>query len=186
MVAFRGRDDEPSVQPNHAVPRISSDRPVPRIRRTDAPGGAVMLRSRSAAAGLATSRTRERSRFVPKIEHLTERAPKVSVDDLLDGFYPSPRFGEVSFDTYRPDPHQPSQAAAVTKLREFAVSVNEPEPSGLRKLFGGGRKAVTRAGLYLDGGFGVGKTHLLASLGTRRRARRPSAPSSSTPTSWGL
>ena len=101
---------------------------------------------------------------MPKIEHLTERVPKVSVDDLLDGFYPSPRFGEVSFDTYRPDPRQPSQAAAVTKLRDFAVSVNEAEPSGLRKLFGGGRKAVTRAGLYLDGGFGVGKTHLLASL----------------------
>jgi cell division protein ZapE len=101
---------------------------------------------------------------VPAIEHLTERSPKVSVNELLGGFYPSPRFGEVSFDAYRPDPQQPSQSAAVSKLREFATSVNEPEPSGFRKLFGGGKKVATRAGIYLDGGFGVGKTHLLASL----------------------
>ncbi|MFC3299296.1 cell division protein ZapE [Arthrobacter agilis] len=100
---------------------------------------------------------------MPDIEHLTQRSPKVSVDDLLRGFYPSPRFGEVSFDTYRPDPQQPSQAAAVSKLRDFATTVDEPEPSGFRKLFGG-RKAPSRAGIYLDGGFGVGKTHLLASL----------------------
>ncbi|THJ67038.1 cell division protein ZapE [Arthrobacter echini] len=101
---------------------------------------------------------------MPSIEHLTERAPKVSVDELLRGFYPSPRFGDVSFDSYRPDPQQPSQSAAVVKLREFATSVDEPRPSGLRKLFGGGKQDPTRAGIYLDGGFGVGKTHLLASL----------------------
>lgn len=101
---------------------------------------------------------------MPTIEHLTERAPKVSVDELLGGFYPSPRFGDVSFDSYRPDPQQPSQSAAVAKLREFAASVDESKPSGLRKLFGGGKKETTRAGIYLDGGFGVGKTHLLASL----------------------
>ncbi|WP_026533571.1 cell division protein ZapE [Arthrobacter sp. H41] len=97
------------------------------------------------------------------IEHLTHRVPKVSVDQLLDGFYPSPRFGDVSFDSYRPDPQQPSQSAAVRALRDFAVSVNEPEPSGFRKFFGA-KKAPARAGIYLDGGFGVGKTHLLASL----------------------
>jgi len=101
---------------------------------------------------------------VPAIEHLTARTPRVSVDELLSGFYPSPRFGEVSFDTYRPDPQQPSQSAAVAKLRDFAASVDEPKPSGLRRFFGGGKKPETRAGIYLDGGFGVGKTHLLASL----------------------
>ncbi|WP_043445587.1 cell division protein ZapE [Arthrobacter sp. L77] len=101
---------------------------------------------------------------MPAIEHLTERSPRVSVDELLGGFYPSPRFGQVSFDTYRPDPQQPSQSAAVSKLRDFAASVDEPKPSGLRRFFGGGKKPETRAGIYLDGGFGVGKTHLLASL----------------------
>ncbi len=100
---------------------------------------------------------------VATIEQLSQRTPKVSVDELLTGFYPSPRFGEVSFDSYRPDPGQPSQAAAVKALSEFADMVNQPEPTGLRKLFGA-KKPAARAGIYLDGGFGVGKTHLLASL----------------------
>ncbi len=97
------------------------------------------------------------------IEHLTERTPKLSVDELLDGFYPSPRFAEVSFSSYRPDPAQSSQAHAVRELEHFAARVDHPEPSRLRKLFGA-KKPSGPAGVYLDGGFGVGKTHLLASL----------------------
>ncbi|MFW0112181.1 cell division protein ZapE [Rothia sp. P4278] len=100
--------------------------------------------------------------------HLTERTPQVSADELLAGFRPSERFGEVSFDTYRPDPAQPSQQAAVDALRAFGDSINGGVASGggfLSKLFGGGKKKdVSKPGLYLDGGFGVGKTHLLASL----------------------
>lgn len=38
---------------------------------------------------------------VVKIEQLAARTPAVSVEELLKGFYPSPRFGEVSFDSYR-------------------------------------------------------------------------------------
>lgn len=97
------------------------------------------------------------------IEHLTERTPSVSVDELLDGFYPSPRFAGVSFSSYRPDPEQPSQAHAVHELERFAARIDHPEPSMLRKLFGA-KKPSGPAGVYLDGGFGVGKTHLLASL----------------------
>jgi len=98
-----------------------------------------------------------------QIEKLTTRTPAVSVDELLKGFYPSPRFGQVSFASYRPDPKQPSQAAAVHALQAFAGGVNNGNGGGLfKKLFG--KKDASRAGIYLDGGFGVGKTHLLASL----------------------
>ena len=100
---------------------------------------------------------------MPQIEQLTRRTPKVSVDELLKGFHPSPRFGEVSFASYRPDPLQPSQAAAVKALQDFAASTDHRAPTGLKRLFGA-KKAPSRAGIYLDGGFGVGKTHLLASL----------------------
>ena len=62
----------------------------------------------------------------PKIEHLSERAPSVSAEQLLEGFRPSERFGEVSFDTYRPDPSQPSQAEAVEVLKRFAASIQAP------------------------------------------------------------
>ncbi len=98
-----------------------------------------------------------------QVEHLATRKPAVSVDELLQGFYPSPRFGDVSFDSYRPDPAQPTQSTAVEALRKFAASVGGTEAHGLRKLFSA-KKPASRAGIYLDGGFGVGKTHLLASL----------------------
>jgi len=104
----------------------------------------------------------ERTTLV-QIEQLAARTPAVSVDELLKGFYPSPRFGEVSFSSYRPDPKQPSQAAAVRALQGFADGVGSGNGGGLfKKLFG--KKDDSRAGIYLDGGFGVGKTHLLASL----------------------
>ncbi|NUS37282.1 MAG: cell division protein ZapE, partial [Pseudarthrobacter sp.] len=90
-----------------------------------------------------------------QIEQLAARTPAVSVDELLNGFYPSPRFGEVSFASYRPDPKQPSQAAAVHALKGFADGVGSGSGGGLfKKLFG--KKDASRAGIYLDGGFGVG------------------------------
>ncbi|QRZ60870.1 cell division protein ZapE [Rothia sp. ZJ932] len=108
-------------------------------------------------------------RTVVAYEHLTDRRPNVSADDLLAGFRPSERFGEVSFDTYRPDPNQPSQQQAVDALKAFGASINSAGGSGgggfFSRLFGGGSQApATKNGIYLDGGFGVGKTHLLASL----------------------
>lgn len=100
-----------------------------------------------------------------QVEQLSTRRPAVSVEELLKGFVPSPRFGEVSFATYRPDPAQPSQAQAVQMLEEFGATVAKKPVSGLRKLFGSKAKTpAARAGIYLDGGFGVGKTHLLSSL----------------------
>ncbi|MDQ3610405.1 MAG: cell division protein ZapE [Actinomycetota bacterium] len=73
---------------------------------------------------------------------------------------PPPRFDGARFETYLPDPAQPSQQAAVDALRRFAATL-EPRPT---RLFGRRRASSGRPGVYLDGGFGVGKTHLLASL----------------------
>ena len=101
--------------------------------------------------------------------HLADRSPQVTPDQLLAGFHPSYRFGEVSFDSYIPDPAHPSQAEAVQRLRDFAASIGRPASGGgggfFGGLFGGGRPKASAqpAGIYLDGGFGVGKTHLLAS-----------------------
>ncbi|GAA1451431.1 cell division protein ZapE [Nesterenkonia lacusekhoensis] len=95
---------------------------------------------------------------------LSERTPQVSVDDLLEGLKPSFRFSEVSFDSYIPDPAHPSQAEAVEALRAFSTTVGRKRGGLMNKLFGGGKPAAGPNGIYLDGGFGVGKTHLLASL----------------------
>lgn len=72
-------------------------------------------------------------------------------------------FDEVSFASYIPDPKEPSQAAAVAKAEEFSKRVTKIRSGGRRGLFGKKTQA-TGVSLYLDGGFGVGKTHLLASI----------------------
>ncbi|WP_146341639.1 cell division protein ZapE [Nesterenkonia sp. NBAIMH1] len=103
---------------------------------------------------------------MPFAEPLAARRPQVSPQNLVAGLEPSFRFAEVSFDTYIPDPDHPSQAEAVDALRGFAESVTQKRSSGgfLQKMFGAGTKPSGPQGIYLDGGFGVGKTHLLASL----------------------
>jgi cell division protein ZapE len=73
---------------------------------------------------------------------------------------PPPRFDGVRFETYVADPSQPSQAAAVTNLQEFA---GKRAPEARRRWFRSEPPAPA-GGVYLDGGYGVGKTHLLASL----------------------
>lgn len=83
---------------------------------------------------------------------------------------PPPRFDSVRFDTYVPDPNQPSQAEAVTVLSTFAAGLGDTADTtrGKRRWFGRKPADTARAtgprGVYLDGGYGVGKTHLLASL----------------------
>lgn len=74
---------------------------------------------------------------------------------------PPPTFADVSYDSYRPDPAEPSQAAAVDFCRSFCEQALTRR-AGKKKLFGK-REVLPGVGLYLDGGFGVGKTHLLAS-----------------------
>jgi cell division protein ZapE len=94
---------------------------------------------------------------------LVDRSPRVPSDRLVAELVPPPRFGAVRFETYLPDPAQPSQAAAVRELRAFADRIDAPAPR--RRLFRRTPSVPDRpTGIYLDGGFGVGKTHLLASL----------------------
>ncbi|TWD84356.1 cell division protein ZapE [Kribbella amoyensis] len=93
---------------------------------------------------------------------LTERWPEVGPDRLLSECVPPPRFAPVRFETYRPDPAEPSQTEALAALVARGEELAKPRPqkSWWR------RKSVPAGlpGIYLDGGFGVGKTHLLASL----------------------
>lgn len=85
----------------------------------------------------------------------------MSPERLLTDLVPPPHFAQVRFATYVPDPAQPSQAAAVAALEAFAARL-DAKPS--RRWRRRAAPPEERAGVYLDGGFGVGKTHLLASL----------------------
>lgn len=83
--------------------------------------------------------------------------------ELVAGFVPPPRFAAKRFSDYQPDARHPSQAAAVRRLREIAAELRAAEGgwAKFRTALGGGARG---SGVYLDGGFGVGKTHLLAAL----------------------
>jgi cell division protein ZapE len=96
------------------------------------------------------------------VDHLVDRHPTVSPERLIAQLVPPPTFAGVTFDNYHPDPAEPSQAAAVKASRQFGELAVQRR-AGKKRLLG---KPVVLpgAGLYLDGGFGVGKTHLLASL----------------------
>jgi cell division protein ZapE len=96
-----------------------------------------------------------------QVGHLVDRHPTVSSERLIAQLIPPPTFAEVSFATYRPDPAEPTQSAAVAACQEFCRQAVERR-AGREKLFGK-RAVLPGIGLYLDGGFGVGKTHLLAS-----------------------
>ena len=92
---------------------------------------------------------------------LVEISPSVSADTLIADLVPPPEFMQARFSTYVPDQRFPSQANAVSACRNFAA--------GKKKLFG---IKDTAPGIYLDGGFGVGKTHLLASIWHQHKGKK--------------
>ncbi len=101
---------------------------------------------------------------------LVARRPQVPVDRLLAELVPPRHFADESFATYRPDAGHPSQQAALDRLRDVADELTGARAGSWWRR----RRASAPPAVYLDGGFGVGKTHLLASLahavGTERTA----------------
>jgi cell division protein ZapE len=95
------------------------------------------------------------------VGHLVDRHPSVTPERLIAQLVPPPTFSDVGFETYKPDPTEPTQAAAVQSCRQFCEQA-VIRRAGKKKLFGR-REVLPGVGIYLDGGFGVGKTHLLAS-----------------------
>jgi cell division protein ZapE len=82
---------------------------------------------------------------------------------ILQGFVPPARFAAKRFDNY--DPRDPSQTAARERLRALAEELRVSRSGGLVSRLRARLGARERgSGVYLDGGFGVGKTHLLAAF----------------------
>jgi cell division protein ZapE len=94
--------------------------------------------------------------------HLVDRDPTVTPEQMAAALVPPPQFAEASFASYRPDPDFPSQAEVRDAVQAFVAT----RPVAAKKgLFGRKRRepeVPAKSGVYLDGGFGVGKTHLLA------------------------
>jgi len=97
------------------------------------------------------------------VPSLVTRAPQMSGAEIAASLVPPRQFAGATLENYRPDPAYPSQAEAVAKVRAF-VAVWNRRGSGSGGLFSRRKGPEPKPGLYLDGGFGVGKTHLLAAL----------------------
>ena len=91
-------------------------------------------------------------------EHLADRLPSLTGEQMVNHLVPPRQFATATVENYRPDLDYPSQADAVAAVLAFESAW---QPGG---LFSRRKNKDVLPGLYLDGGFGVGKTHLLASL----------------------
>ena len=89
-----------------------------------------------------------------QVKSLIGRRPDLTGEELVRRLVVPSRFVEVDCDSYIPDPAFPSQTHAQQAARaciEHARSRRRPHKP---------------TGLYFDGGYGVGKTHLLAAIAT--------------------
>lgn len=105
------------------------------------------------------------------VVHLTERTPVVTGTEMLASLVPPPQFDAATFDSYRSDDRYPSQEATKQLLQRFVGEGAAPakKPGLFRRA---PKETPMKPGVYLDGGFGVGKTHLLASVYHALPARR--------------
>ncbi len=91
---------------------------------------------------------------------LADRTPTLSGEQIVAHLVPPRQFEHATLDSYRPDRDYPSQGAAVAAIRRFETAWTQKKGG----FFSRSRVQETKPGIYLDGGFGVGKTHLLAAL----------------------
>ena len=92
---------------------------------------------------------------------LVDRVPTLDGLEMIAHLVPPRQFTTATLDSYRPDRDYPSQGGAVAAIRNFVARWTSARAGG----FFSRRKVPTALpGVYLDGGFGVGKTHLLAAL----------------------
>ncbi len=80
--------------------------------------------------------------------------------EIIDHLIPPRQFRTATVDSYRPDPEYVSQQEAVDAVRAFS----DVWGHSATRFFGRRRYKDALPGIYFDGGFGVGKTHLLAAL----------------------
>jgi cell division protein ZapE len=91
---------------------------------------------------------------------LVDRIPTLGGDAIIAQLVPPRQFVTATLDSYRPDRDYPSQGAAVAAIRNFVGGWH----AGAGGLLSRRKGPAPLPGVYLDGGFGVGKTHLLAAL----------------------
>ncbi len=87
----------------------------------------------------------------------------ISVEECISELKPHPKFDTCTFDNYNCDDNYPSQASLKSTLQNLATTKRVEVKKGLFSKF----KKQTEVKLehyYIDGTYGIGKTHLLSAL----------------------
>ncbi len=111
------------------------------------------------------------------VRRLVDVDPRPDRARLLADLRVPPTFATSTLANYLPDPAEPTQAAALARIEAFTAAVatapadaSRTSATPRRGRFGRRRATPPPApAVYLDGGFGVGKTHLLAAAATAVR-----------------
>lgn len=85
----------------------------------------------------------------------------VSIEDCFNGLKPHPKFNSCSFDNYFPDDDYPSQR----QLKDLLQNISAPHIAQTRawyRLFQNIQPKKIHKNIYIDGTYGIGKTHLLS------------------------
>lgn len=99
--------------------------------------------------------------MLDNIVSLVDRHPTLDATEIVASLVPPLHFRSASFESYVPDADFPSQESTRVRLAEFAAATSVTVRHA--RLFSRAKKGASELpGVYLDGGFGVGKTHLLA------------------------
>ena len=93
---------------------------------------------------------------------LTKLNYDIPIEECFNALIPHPKFTGCTFDNYKEDINYPSQLFLKNKLKEIPVNNSKKKPFSLKNLFGG-KKEITE-NIYIDGTYGIGKTHLLSAL----------------------
>lgn len=94
---------------------------------------------------------------------LADLRAEVNFEALRTRLIPPPRFKYATLAAYLTDKDFPSQDNAKIEIQRFIDRLNR-KTFGMQRLLANFNGNKNQNGLYLDGVFGVGKTHLLASV----------------------
>lgn len=85
----------------------------------------------------------------------------ISIEECFKELKPHPKFYECSFDNYFPDVSYPSQTALKDLLKEIA-NPKEIQTRAWYRIFQNIKPKKIHKNIYIDGTYGIGKTHLLS------------------------
>lgn len=84
----------------------------------------------------------------------------VSLDECFTELKPHPKFKNCTFDNYSCDNEYPSQSALKELLKQISGSIKQNNKKF--KIFTSKKPSKIAKNIYIDGTYGIGKTHLLS------------------------